>query len=67
MYLAGRRVDALESVVRACKQKGADAVAKAIDVVDRDAMKQWLQEVDSQNQVRIGAAIRVHWRNISPD
>ncbi len=48
LSLSGRDAQRLESVARACRSRGADVDEKIISVTEREAMKDWLEEIDSE-------------------
>tara|TARA_B100001939_G_scaffold331712_1_gene329996 strand:- start:17198 stop:17962 length:765 start_codon:yes stop_codon:yes gene_type:complete len=48
LYLSGRDKGRLEAVCRACRDKGARAEGRVLDVTDRKAMAAWIQEADAQ-------------------
>ena len=51
LYLTGRRPQALDAAVTACKTLGATAHGKLIDVTDKEGMKLWLQDIDAVTPV----------------
>ncbi len=51
LFLTGRNEERLESVVAACKAKGAKATGKIIDVCDAPAMKDWLLSLEKEAPV----------------
>ena len=46
LALGGRSTARLEEVVAACREAGADAEPRSVDVTDRDAMAAWIEAVD---------------------
>lgn len=49
--LTGRNEQRLRAVVGACEEKGAAVDAVILDVIDREAMAAWLQEIDALEPV----------------
>ncbi|MDX9859969.1 MAG: SDR family NAD(P)-dependent oxidoreductase [Rhodospirillales bacterium] len=47
LALGGRNMERLETVARQCRERGAKATVKAIEVVDRAAMAAWIDGVDA--------------------
>lgn len=48
LFLSGRSAERLEAVVSACRAKGAEAEGWVIDVADREAMAEWIAEVEQE-------------------
>jgi short-subunit dehydrogenase len=46
LALGGRSEERLEAVARQCRERGAEAAVRAIDVVDRAAMATWIVGID---------------------
>lgn len=53
LFLSGRNSERLEAVAEQCRQKGASVYTKIIDVTDRSAMQQWLQECEKIDPLNI--------------
>jgi short-subunit dehydrogenase len=51
LALTGRNQDRLNAVAAACRAKGAECATAVLDVRDREAMANWLLEVDRKNPV----------------
>lgn len=51
LSLSGRNTDRLESIVKRCRDKGADAQGALVDVRDQAAMTGWLLEADKRAPV----------------
>lgn len=47
LSLTGRRLNELERVAKACKEKGAKVNIKNLDVTEKDALAAWIREVDA--------------------
>ena len=56
LALCGRDAARLEGVAAACRQRGAAAQAKIIDVADREAMARWIEEIDRATPVDLVVA-----------
>ena len=70
LALTGRDSTRLEAVAEACRQKGAQVNAGAIDVVDRDALSAWLTAFDDAHPVDLilaNAGISIDKDNSSLD
>jgi short-subunit dehydrogenase len=70
LALTGRDSGRLEAVAEACRAKGATVFAGAIDVVDRDALGQWLATFDDAHPVDLilaNAGISIDKDNSSLD
>ena len=70
LALTGRVSTRLEAVAEACRQKGAQVHAGAIDVVDRDALSAWLTAFDDAHSVDLilaNAGISIDKDNSSLD
>lgn len=48
LFLSGRSAERLEAVVSACRAKGAEAEGWVIDVSDREAMAEWIAEIEQE-------------------
>jgi len=46
LFLGGRDAERLEAVAAACRENGANVHARAVDVVDGEAMRAWLTKAD---------------------
>lgn len=46
LAISGRNEARLEETARSCREAGAEVDARVLDVTDRDAMRQWIAEVD---------------------
>jgi short-subunit dehydrogenase len=46
LWLTGRNPSRLETVASACRARGADVEARALDIVDREAVAKWIAECD---------------------
>jgi short-subunit dehydrogenase len=46
--LGGRDLQRLETVAAECRKRGAAVVAKAVDVTDRSAMREWILAADAE-------------------
>lgn len=57
LYLTGRDEGRLKQVVKACEEKGAVALYRAIDVTNRNAMAAWIDEIDVLELVIANAGI----------
>ena len=49
LYLAGRNTLRLENVAAFCRSKGAEVIAKTIDVTDRSGMSEWILSINQIN------------------
>lgn len=70
LALTGRDSARLEAAAEACRQKGAEVHAGAIDVVDRDALSAWLTAFDDAHPVDLilaNAGISIDKDNSSLD
>ena len=56
LFLGGRNEERLNAVVADCRARGAIAVPTAIDVVDGDAIAQWIIEADSETPLDLVVA-----------
>lgn len=48
LNLSGRHAERVEAVAAACREKGAQAQGRVIDVSDRPAMAQWIDDIDAR-------------------
>ncbi|WP_281300870.1 MULTISPECIES: SDR family NAD(P)-dependent oxidoreductase [unclassified Iodidimonas] len=46
LALSGRDQERLDAIAQSCRGRGADVDAQIIDVVDEQAMRQWIEQVD---------------------
>lgn len=53
LSLSGRDTGRLEEIADQCRFKGATVAEKIIDVTDRPAMHQWLEEIDTARPVDV--------------
>jgi short-subunit dehydrogenase len=49
LYLQGRKTELLEQTASKCRATGAQVTQKALDLCDRSALSDWLDEILSQN------------------
>lgn len=47
LFLAGRNVERLTDVVRRCRELGATAEGRPLDVTDADAVREWIMAADA--------------------
>ncbi|MDH5749523.1 MAG: SDR family NAD(P)-dependent oxidoreductase [Rhodospirillales bacterium] len=46
LALSGRNAGRLQAIASACRDRGAEVAADTVDVTDRDAMNQWIADMD---------------------
>lgn len=51
--ICGRRAADLLAVAKACKNKGADVLARAIDVTNQNAMRNWIETIDKNHPLEL--------------
>ena len=47
LFLCGRNAERLDAVVRACRDAGAQADGRVLDVTDEGAMRAWVEACDA--------------------
>ncbi len=48
LFLSGRNAERLEKITAECRKLGADTEAKIVNVADKAAMKQWIEECNQK-------------------
>jgi len=56
LYLGGRNPERLSAVAAACRERGAEVDAAAVDVTDREASARWILDCDSTRPLDIVVA-----------
>lgn len=56
LALSGRNEARLDEVAQSCREAGAEVDARVLDVTDRDAMRQWIAEIDGRRELDLVVA-----------